>query len=179
MINSDLFFALPSSCQVKSILDIGKTLEYLETQGVCVASFGPTKDFPAFFTPLSGFQAPYCVKTTEETARLIHHNLSFNMGSGLLIAVPIPESSQADGQTIERAIQTALTLADDQRVRGRDVTPFVLSQVNRLTSGASLAASKLLYEIFPIFPISSISFRIRMAMMSIDSFHHHNRYGAN
>lgn len=83
------------------------------------------------------------METTVEAANLIYQSLAFNTGSGLLIAVPIPEVNQADGETIERAIQEALTLADEQLVRGRDVTPFVLSQVNRLTSGASLVASKL------------------------------------
>ncbi len=107
-----------------------------------MATLGPRNDFPAFFTPSSGFQAPYHLETTAEAARLIYHNIySFKTGSGLLIAVPIPESSQADGQAIEGAIQAALTLADQEHVRGKDVTPFVLSQVNRLTSGASLVAS--------------------------------------
>ena len=110
---------------------------------MCVATLGPLPDVPAFFTPSSGFRAPYRLETTADAARLIHHSLRFQTGSGLLIAVPIPDSHQADGQAIERAIQTALTLADEQNVRGKDVTPFVLSQVNRLTSGASLVASKL------------------------------------
>lgn len=78
---------------------------------------------------------------------MIHQSLAFDTGSGMLIAVPIPESSQADGETIERAIRAALTLADQQNIRGRDVTPFVLSQVNRLTSGASLTASKFVEKI--------------------------------
>ena len=123
-------------------MDIGKTLEYLETQGVCVATLGARNEFPAFFTPSSGFRSPYRLESTSEAASLIHHCLTFNTGSGLLIAVPIPESSQADGEAIERAIQSALTLADEQGIQGRDVTPFVLAQVNRLTAGASLAASK-------------------------------------
>ncbi|XP_045028924.1 uncharacterized protein LOC116921268 isoform X2 [Daphnia magna] len=134
------------SSGVKSILDIGKTLEYLETQGVCVATLGSNNDFPAFFTPSSGFQAPYRLETTTDAARMIHQSLAFDTGSGMLIAVPIPESSQADGETIERAIRAALTLADQQNIRGRDVTPFVLSQVNRLTSGASLTANRALIE---------------------------------
>lgn len=112
-----------------------------------MATLGPRIDFPAFFTPSSGFKAPYHVETTAEAAHLIHQGLAFNAGSGLLIAVPIPEASQADGETIEQAIQSALTLADEQGIRGRDVTPFILSQVNRITSGASLMASKLKIKI--------------------------------
>lgn len=113
-----------------------------------MATLGPRSEFPAFFTPSSGFQAPYRLDTTSDAARLVQHCLAFNTGSGLLIAVPIPESSQADGEAIERAIRSALTLADQQKIRGRDVTPFVLSQVNLLTSGASLTASKRILYIF-------------------------------
>lgn len=129
------------SSGVKSILDIEKTLEYLETQGVCVATLGARRDFPAFFTPTSGFQAPYHVDNPTEAARLIHHNCTFNSGSGLLIAVPIPDEYQADGQVIETAIQEALVEASRRNIRGKDVTPFVLSQVNELTKGASLMSN--------------------------------------
>ena len=115
-----------------------------------MATLGPGTEFPAFFTPFSGFQSPYRLETTAEAARLIQQCLAFNSGSGLLIAVPIPESSQADGEAIERAIGSALTLADQRNIRGRDVTPFVLSQVNLLTSGASLTASKSFF----LFPFS-------------------------
>ena len=129
---------------MKSILDIGKTLEYLETQGVCVATLSADEDrpdFPAFFTRSSGFLSPHRVKDPSEAASLIHETLSFSLGNGLLIAVPIPEAHQADGRAIEDAIQTALRTAEKKRIRGKDVTPFILSEVNRLTSGASLAAS--------------------------------------
>lgn len=129
------------SSGVKSILDIEKTLEYLETQGVCVATLGTRRDFPAFFTPTSGFLAPYHVENPTEAARLIHHNITFNSGSGLLIAVPIPDEYQADGQVIEVAIQEALVEAGRRNIRGKDVTPFVLSQVNQLTMGASLTSN--------------------------------------
>lgn len=130
------------SSQVKSILDIGKTLEYLETQGVCVATLGETDAFPAFFTASSGFRAPYRVGSAREAAELIREGLALGLGSGTLIAVPIPESSQADGQIIEEAIRSALASAERSAVRGKDVTPFLLSEVNRITGGASLAASK-------------------------------------
>ena len=134
---------------MKSILDIEKTLEYLETQGVCVATLGPRRDFPAFFTPISGFEAPYHVENASEAARLIHHNRMFDSGSGVLIAVPIPHQHQANGQVIEAAIQQALIQAARCNIRGRDVTPFVLSQVNQLTSGASLSSSK--FNPFPYY----------------------------
>lgn len=126
--------------QVKSILDIGKTLEYLETQGVCVATLSPDEgaEFPAFFTRSSGFRSPYRVADPAQAARLIHHGLD---GGGMLIAVPIPADQEADGRLIEEAIQSALARLGEG-VSGKEVTPFLLAEVNRLTSGASLKASK-------------------------------------
>ncbi|XP_067665565.1 uncharacterized protein [Haliotis asinina] len=129
------------SAGVKSILDIGRTLEYLETQGVCVATFGCSRDFPAFFTSKSGFQSPYNVQTVTSAAGLIESNLQMKTGSGILIAVPIPESFAASGEIIESAIQQAVCEARDQGISGKDVTPFILSRVNVLTKGISLQAN--------------------------------------
>ncbi|XP_059625034.1 pseudouridine-5'-phosphate glycosidase isoform X2 [Cornus florida] len=95
------------SAGVKSILDIPKTLEYLETQGVCVAAY-KTNEFPAFFTETSGFKAPCCVDTPEECAQLIAANMELRLGTGILIAVPIPKEHSASGSLIESAIQRAL-----------------------------------------------------------------------
>ncbi|XP_071106358.1 uncharacterized protein [Haliotis cracherodii] len=129
------------SAGVKSILDIGRTLEYLETQGVCVATFGSSRDFPAFFTSKSGFQSPYNVETAMSAAGLIESNLQLDTGSGILIAVPIPESFAASGEIIESAIQQAIREAREQGICGKDVTPFILSRVNVLTEGISLQAN--------------------------------------
>lgn len=126
------------SAGVKSILDIGKTLEYLETQGVCVATFGTSREFPSFFTPRSGFKAPYNVCNEEEAANMIDSSLKYGLGSGLLIAVPIPEAHTASGQVIEDAIQQAVTEARSNGIVGKDVTPYVLQRVNELTRGESL-----------------------------------------
>ncbi|XP_014861261.1 PREDICTED: pseudouridine-metabolizing bifunctional protein C1861.05-like [Poecilia mexicana] len=129
------------SAGVKSILDIGRTLEFLETQGVCVATYGESKDFPAFFTPNSGFSSACNVRNASEAAELIASTLSLGLQSGLLIAVPIPEEHAAAGQQIQEAIQTALTAVGSEGVTGRDVTPFVLQKVNELTQGKSLQAN--------------------------------------
>lgn len=129
------------SAGVKSILDIGLTLEYLETQGVCVATLGPTRDFPAFFSPKSGFLSPYCVKTTEEAAELVKESIESELGSGLLLAVPIPESESSTGEAIESAIRTAVEEAEKAGISGREVTPFILARVNELTAGDSLKAN--------------------------------------
>ncbi|XP_054865128.1 uncharacterized protein zgc:136858 isoform X3 [Amphiprion ocellaris] len=99
------------SAGVKSILDIGRTLEFLETQGVCVATYGASKNFPAFFSPQSGFTSAYHVCSPEEAAKLIASTLSLGLQSGVLLAVPIPEQHAAAGQQIEEAIQAAVTEA--------------------------------------------------------------------
>ncbi|XP_020515446.2 uncharacterized protein zgc:136858 [Labrus bergylta] len=129
------------SAGVKSILDIGRTLEFLETQGVCVATYGASKNFPAFFSPQSGFTSPYQVWDPEEAAKLILSTLSLGLQSGVLIAVPIPEEHAAAGQQIEEAIQTAVTEARARGITGRDVTPFILQKVNEMTKGKSLQAN--------------------------------------
>ena len=123
---------------VKSILDIAKTLEYLETQGVTVATFGETRDFPAFFTAKSGLLSHTNVRTAKETAEMIYVNKQLNLGSGIVIAVPIPEQFSADGLEIENAIQTALKEANDACVAGNLITPFILQRVSELTYGRSL-----------------------------------------
>ncbi|XP_057458563.1 pseudouridine-5'-phosphate glycosidase isoform X2 [Lotus japonicus] len=92
---------------VKSILDIPRTLEYLETQGVCVAAY-KTNEFPAFFTESSGCKAPCRVDTPEDFARIIEANVKLKLGSGILLAVPIPREHSTSGHVIESAIQKAL-----------------------------------------------------------------------
>lgn len=129
------------SAGVKSILDIGRTLEFLETQGVCVATYGVSKEFPAFFSSQSGFISPYQVCNPEEAAELIASTLSLGLQSGVLIAVPIPAEHAEAGQAIEEVIQAAVVEASDKGITGRDVTPFILQKVNELTKGKSLQAN--------------------------------------
>uniref|UniRef100_A0A8C9T7J7 Zgc:136858 n=1 Tax=Scleropages formosus TaxID=113540 RepID=A0A8C9T7J7_SCLFO len=129
------------SAGVKSILDIGCTLEFLETQGVCVATFGESKDFPAFFTRRSGFISPYNVADVQEAAELIASASWLGLQSGLLVAVPIPEEHAAHGEEIEEAIQAAVAEASAMSLQGKDVTPFILQRVNELTQGRSLQAN--------------------------------------
>ncbi|XP_063303670.1 uncharacterized protein LOC134602585 isoform X2 [Pelobates fuscus] len=129
------------SAGIKSILDIGRTLEYLETEGVCVSTFGDSREFPAFFTPQSGFQAPCHVQNEVEAAQLIANSLELRLGSGLLIAIPIPHEHSASGQVIEKAIQQALSEARLNGILGKEVTPFVLQRVNELTGGKSLESN--------------------------------------
>ncbi|KAI5673750.1 hypothetical protein M9H77_14114 [Catharanthus roseus] len=128
------------SAGVKSILDIPRTLEYLETQGVCVAAY-KTEEFPAFFTHTSGIKAPCRVDTPDECARLIDANMKLNLKTGILIACPIPKEYSASGSLVESAIQRAIREARERSITGNAETPFLLERVNELTGGASLAAN--------------------------------------
>ncbi|KAI6079873.1 Pseudouridine-metabolizing bifunctional protein-like isoform X3 [Aix galericulata] len=131
------------SAGVKSILDIGRTLEYLETQGVCVAAFGESREFPAFFSRQSGFKAPYHVQDEQEAAKLIASTMGLGLSSGVLIAVPCPQEQAASGQVIEEAIQQALGEARSKGITGKELTPFMLQKINELTNGKSLDSNCL------------------------------------
>jgi pseudouridine-5'-phosphate glycosidase/pseudouridine kinase len=125
---------------VKSILDIPRTLEVLETQGVPVMTLGAVNgNFPAFFSPDSGVPTPCSVETAEEAAAAVHAAARLRLGGGSVIAVPNP--SPADAAAVEDAVQDTLAEAERQGIAGRDVTPFVLQRVNELTGGASLESN--------------------------------------
>ncbi|KAL5219836.1 hypothetical protein ABZP36_024549 [Zizania latifolia] len=128
------------SAGVKSILDIPRTLEYLETQGVTVAAYR-TNEFPAFFTEASGCKVQCRVDSPEECAKIIYANKNLYLGSGILIAVPIPKEQAASGNAIEAAIQKALKEAEDKNIIGNTITPFMLDRVKVLTGGSSLEAN--------------------------------------
>lgn len=125
---------------VKSILDIGRTLEFLETQGVAVMAFG-TNEFPAFFTRKSGVKAPLRIDTVVEAARYIDTVEALGYRGGGILAVPIHAKHEADGDLVERAIVTSLREVEQTAVLGRDVTPYVLKRVAQLTEGKSLASN--------------------------------------
>ncbi|KAL1471110.1 hypothetical protein MTO96_000482 [Rhipicephalus appendiculatus] len=123
------------SSGIKSILDIGRTLEVLETEGVCVAAFGESQEFPAFFAVRSGHRAPWHVADAAEAASLIESRNALHLDSGVLIAVPIPKEFEADGQAIEEAIQLALREVEAADLTGNAVTPFILQKLTERTAG--------------------------------------------
>lgn len=125
---------------VKSILDIAKTLEYLETQRVPVIAYG-TDDFPAFFTRSSGYKADHRLDTPGEIARamLLHHGLA--SGTGLLIANPIPLYAALDPSFIDGTIADAVREADQRGIGRKELTPFLLARINELSKGESLKAN--------------------------------------
>lgn len=121
----------------KSILDIGLTREYLETLGVPVVGY-QTNDFPAFYTRTSGFDVDYRVDTPEELASAMHHKWNLDLNGGIVIANPIPVEHAMDEKVITDAIENALKEADEQGIKGKESTPFLLGKVKDITAGKSL-----------------------------------------
>ena len=127
----------------KQILDIGRTLEYLETMGVPVLGNG-TADFPAFYCTKSGFGVDYAAKDEQEIASIIRTKWDLGLEGGVLIGNPIPAEWALDFDYMEGIINKALQMADEQGVRGKNITPFLLARVKDLTEGVSFASNKLL-----------------------------------
>ena len=128
----------------KSILDLGLTLEALETWGVPVIGFG-TDRFPAFYTRDSGLDVDCRVNSAAELARILRSHWDLGL-AGAVVANPIPQEHEMDAERVETAIDDALAEAAEQGVSGKDVTPFLLSRIEGLTSGASLEANRALIE---------------------------------
>ena len=133
------------SAGVKAILDIGLTLEMLETLGVPVLGYG-TERFPAFYTRDSGFNAGVRVDSPIEVARMVHTKWSLGLDGGILIANPIPEHSALHPEEIQRSIDAAITQSKDHGITGKDVTPYLLATLEQLTAGKSLQANIALIE---------------------------------
>ena len=121
----------------KSILDIGLTLEYLETHGVPVIGMG-TEDFPAFYTSKSGFKVDYKVDNPEELAKLYKSSRDLGLKGGILVGNPIPDEYSMDPDVINPAIDKAIAECNALGIKGKETTPFLLAKVKELTGGDSL-----------------------------------------
>ncbi|HEV7372782.1 pseudouridine-5'-phosphate glycosidase [Arenibaculum sp.] len=124
----------------KAILDLPKTLEYLETRGVPVLGFG-TDELPAFYTPGSGLPVVRRCDTPEEVARILRAKWQLGLRGGVVIGNPIPAAAALDAAAIDAAIAEAQAEAASRGVRGKEVTPFLLSRLEALTEGRSLEAN--------------------------------------
>lgn len=130
----------------KSILDIGLTLEYLETQGVPVVGYG-TDELPAFYTSKSGFAVDYRVDTPLEMAKALKAKWDLGLNGGVVIANPIPAEYEMDPAVIDRAIAEAVRESQKLGIKGKESTPFLLAKVKDLTGGASLDSNiQLVYN---------------------------------
>ena len=121
----------------KSILDLGLTLEYLETKGVPVIGYG-TEELPAFYTRRSGFGVDYRLDTPEELAAAFHAQREMGLKGGMLITNPIPEEYAMDADVINKAIDQAIAECNERGIHGKATTPFLLARVKDLTGGDSL-----------------------------------------
>ncbi|GGO85711.1 pseudouridine-5'-phosphate glycosidase [Marinobacterium nitratireducens] len=124
----------------KSILDLGLTLEYLETRGVPVVGYR-TDRLPAFYTRESGFGVDYRLDSPEQIAAALRFKWALDLEGGVVIANPIPESHAMPTAVIDAAIEHALQEADEQGIHGKATTPFLLARVAELTGGDSLEAN--------------------------------------
>jgi pseudouridylate synthase len=129
----------------KSILDLPRTLEWLETHGVPVIGY-QTDSFPAFYATGSGLPVDVCADTPVDVAEILSAKWGLGLDGGALITVPPPAHLALEGDEMESAIAQALSDADAARVVGKDITPFLLSRVSQITEGRSLEVNIALLE---------------------------------
>lgn len=125
------------SAGAKSILDLGLTLEYLETMGVPVIGYR-TDEFPAFYTRSSGFGVDFKLESAREIAHLLKTKWEIDSRGGALIANPVPEAWQLDADLMEKTIAEAVSEAEKSGIRGKATTPYLLAKIEQLTGGRSL-----------------------------------------
>ena len=125
---------------VKSVLDIAKTLEYLETQGVPVIGYG-TDTLPAFYTQSSGLPVDYRIDSPEQVAAVLHAKWGLSLRGGAVVAAPVPAEHALDPADIDTVIDDALTEMSQRGITGKDTTPFLLARIAEQTGGQSLDAN--------------------------------------
>lgn len=124
----------------KSVLDLGLTLEVLETHGVPVIGFG-TDRFPAFYTRDSGFEVPHRANSPEQVAAILDAKWSLGLAGGAVIANPIPEDHALNAEELESTVERALAEASERGILGKEITPFLLGRLRELTEGRTLEAN--------------------------------------
>lgn len=139
---------ISSGC--KSFLDIPRTLEYLETQGVGVGTFADGRagqvDFPAFFSRDSGVKSPQTIQNEEDAAAIVHAQFQLPIHSGLLFANPVPEKAGMAKEEINSIIATAVAEAEEKKIGGSANTPYILKRIRELSNDGSVVANKALVE---------------------------------
>ncbi len=129
----------------KSILDLPRTLEWLETAGVPVLGW-QTDDFPAFFNRSSGLRVSLRVDGAEMAARVIRTHWDLELGSGVLLAAPVPEEASIPQERLEAIMEQAEQAAAERGIRGSEITPFLLAELARRTDGGSIRTNQALLE---------------------------------
>ncbi len=133
------------SAGVKAILDLPKTLEVLETKGVPVVGY-QTDELPAFYTRKSGLKLTSRADSPNEIASMMKAKWGCEIDGSILVANPIPKEFEADSKMINASIDEALAMADKKGVSGKNITPFILAHISKVTGGKSLAANVALVE---------------------------------
>ena len=128
------------SAGAKSLLDLGRTLEYLETFGVPVLGY-KTDEFPAFYCRTSGYKLDYRCESAAEIAKIIFTKWDLGLKGGAIVGNPIPEEYALDYDEMDKVINAAIREADEKGVRGKAITPFLLSRIKDLTEGVSFASN--------------------------------------
>ena len=142
----------------KSILDLGLTLEYLETKGVPVIGYG-TSELPAFYTRQSGFGVDYRVDTPEELARIFKASHDMGLKSGMLVTNPIPEEFAMPKSVIDAAIEQAIGECNEKGIKGKETTPFLLARVSELTGDDSLSSNiKLVFNNAKVAALTAVEY---------------------
>ena len=142
----------------KSILDLGLTLEYLETKGVPVIGYG-TEELPAFYTRQSGFKVDYRIDTPAELAAAFKASHAMGLAGGMLVTNPIPEEYSMPADVINAAIDQAIAEANTKGIHGKATTPFLLARVAELTGGDSLASNiRLVYNNAKVAALTAVEY---------------------
>ena len=124
----------------KAILDLPKTLEYLETKGVPVIGY-QTKTLPAFYTRKSDYSVDYQMDTPEEIAKMMKTKWDLGLNGGVLVTNPIPEEYSLDEEVMNKAIDEAIASANNEGISGKEITPYLLDKIQKITSGTSLESN--------------------------------------
>ena len=124
----------------KAILDLGLTLEYLETKGVPVIGY-KTSELPAFYSSESGFDVDYKIDSAQEIAEILKTKWDLSLDGGVLVTNPIPVAFELETGVMNDAINQAIIEADNNKISGKKITPYLLSKVNEITQGKSLEAN--------------------------------------
>lgn len=131
---------------IKSILDLGLTLEYLETYGVPVLGY-QTKELPAFYTRQSGFEVDYALDSPKDIAHFLQTKWGMGLKGGVVIANPIPKDKELDYNIMTKAIEEAIEEANKLGIKGKESTPFLLGKIKKITEGESLVSNiELVYN---------------------------------
>jgi len=128
------------SAGIKSILDVGLTLEYLETKGIPVITIGQN-EFPGFYSRKSGFNSPLRSDSINEIADILHTKWQMRLNGAVLIANPLPAEEEIIAEEMEVHIQKALNAAKEKKISGKEVTPFLLNYIAENTKGESLESN--------------------------------------